>query len=205
LKTGKYSDAVVALKQAVFINPEDALTYTKLGLAYAALTQHQEALAVFKLAIRIKPEVMDAEAYYRMAECFTATGKPSDALKSYKQALYIKRAEVVEGNATGSQNFPTLADLQFGLGLAYYNMESFNDAIRELKQATVLEPASADAHYGLALAYIAKGDRGAAQKEERILRPLDAAMADNVAAALSTVLPRGVTRVAPREDRRTRP
>ena len=205
LKTGKPSQAVAALKQAVFLNPEDAMAYSKLGVAYSALGQYREALAVFDLAIRIKPEAMNSEAYYRMAEAYTGTGKSSEALKSFKQALYIKRAELLEGDAASSKQFPTLADLQFGLGLAYYNMESFSDAIRELKKATELDPSSADAHYGLAMAYIAKGDRGNAQKEERLLRPLDAAKADNIAAALTNVLPRGVTRIEPREDRRTRP
>jgi len=205
LKSGKNGEAVEALKQAVFLNPEDALAYAKLGLAYSALGQHKEAIAAFKLALGIKPEVVDPEANYRLAEAYLATGKNSEALKAYKQALYAKRAEVVDSSSNQSQRFPSLADLYFGLGLAYYNMESFSDAIRELKQATKLGPGSADAHYGLALAYIGIGDRGGAQKEERILRPLNAGLADNVAAALSNVLPKGVTRVAPREDRRTRP
>ena len=203
LKMGRNQAAVTALKQAVFLDPEDGRSYAKLGIAYAASGQHKEALAAFKLAVRIKPDAMDAEANYRMAESYTGLDKKKEALEAYKQALYTKRAELTENPQ--STQFPTMADIHYGLGLAHYNRESFGDAIKELKQAAALETNSVDIQYGLALAYLANGDRSSAQRQEKILRQLDPALADNVAAALSSVTPPGITRVQPREDRRMRP
>jgi tetratricopeptide (TPR) repeat protein len=203
IRAGRHEQAVTALKQAVYLNPEDGSAYAKLGIAYASTGQHKEALAAFKLAIKIKPDAMDTEANYRMAESFTGTGKFKEALEAYKQALYTKRAENVDGSK--ATQFPTMADIHFGLGLAYYNRESFSDAIKELKQAATLEPNSVDIQYGIALAYLASGDRSSAQRQEKILRPLDPALADNIAAALSNATPPGITRIQPREDRRMRP
>jgi YD repeat-containing protein len=203
LKFGRNQEALASLKQAINLDPNDGRAYAKLGLAYAATGQHKEALAAFKLAAKLKPDAMDTEANYRMAEAYTATGKTKEALEAYKQALYTKRAESLEGSQAAQ--FPTMADIHFGLGLAYYNRESFSDAIKELKQAASLEPNSVDIQYGLGLAYLANGDRSSAQRQEKILRPLDPALADNIASALSSATPPGITRVQPREDRRMRP
>jgi YD repeat-containing protein len=203
LKVGRNTEAVTALKQAVYLNPEDGRAYAKLGIAYATIGQHKKALAAFKLAVRLRPDAMDTEANYRMAESYTVTGKKKEALEAYKQSLYTKRAELVENPQT--TGFPTMADIHFGLGLAHYNRESFTDAIKELKQAAALEANSADIQYGLALAYLANGDRSSAQRQEKILRSLDPALANNVAAALSSATPPGITRIQPREDRRMRP
>ncbi len=200
LRAGRDAEAVEALKKAVYLNPQDSQAYAKLGLAYSALGKHTEAIAVFKMAADIKREVLDAEANYRLGEAYTAIGKHSEALKAFKQALYVKRAETIDGSP--GSGFPESADLHFSLGLAHYNLQSFNDAIKELKQAVTLRTGFSEAHYGMALTYIARGDRGSAQQQERILRPLNADLANNVAAALSGMAPTGFTRVRPREDRR---
>lgn len=205
LKSGRNADAVEALRRAVYLNPQDALAYAKLGLAYSALAKHEEAIAAFKLAIAIKPDILDAEANYRLGEAYTAIGKHTDALKAFKESLHVARPEATDGGSTQAKRFPTVADLHFGIGLAYYNTGSYNESIKELKLAIIFNPDLAEAHYGIALAYIARGDRSSAQQEERILRRLNTALADNIAAVLPSVLPPGTTRIAPREDRRPRP
>ena len=205
LKSGRNSDAVEAFRHAVYLSPQNALAYAELGLAYSALARHEEAIAAFKLAIAIKPDILDAEANYRLGEAYTAIGKHPDALKAFKQSLHVARPEATDGGTSQTKRFPTVADLHFGIGLAYYNTGNYNESIKELKLAIVFNPDLAEAHYGIALAYIARGDRAAAQQEERILRRLNTALADNIAAVLPSVLPPGTTRITPREDRRPRP
>jgi tetratricopeptide (TPR) repeat protein len=186
---------VNALRQAVERDPQDALAYTKLGLAYYALGQNKEMIAALKLAIRIKVQVVDAEAYYRLGEAYTALGKHSEALGAFQQAMYSMRAaQVLESDPNKYAAFPSLAELHYGLALAYHNLGRYNAAIKELKQATILKPQFAQAYYGLALAYLGLGDRKSAERQEQIVRPLNAAMADKIAAALYTyrVLPPGV-------------
>jgi tetratricopeptide (TPR) repeat protein len=195
LTAGRNAEAVEALRQVVQRNPEDAVAYAKLGLAYSALHQYKEAVAVFKMAIHVKGEVVDAESYFRLGEAYTALGKYSDALGAFKQAMYIIRAHAIEPDPTKYQGFPAPAEAHYGLGLAYNNLGRYHEAIKELKEAATLKQKFAEAYYGIALAYLGLGDRKAAKKQEEILRPLNAALADTLAAALSPapIWPPGVT------------
>ena len=178
---------MAALREAVDRNPEDALAYTKLGLAYSALRRPKETVAVLKLAIRIKPQVVDVEAYYRLGAAYASLTKHSEAVGAFKQAMSIIRAQVLEPDPSKYAGFPTLPDLHYDLALAYHNLGRYGDAIKELKEATTLKPDFVEAYYGLALAYIALGDRKSAAKQEQIVRPLNKALADKVAEALYKV------------------
>lgn len=186
LASGKHSEAVEALKQATNLDPNNAAAYAKLGIAYAAARQYKEAIAVMKIAIRIKPEMVDAEAYYHFSSAYSGVEKFSDALKAIKQAIYIKRAEQANPETETFPRFPTLADLHYSAGLAYFNLRRYRDAIEELKQVIALNPKSAQAYYGLALSYIVIGDRKSAQKQQATLESLDPAYAAKVAKYLST-------------------
>jgi TonB family protein len=189
LRAGRYTEAVDALRQAVDRNPEDALAYTKLGLAYSALRRPKETVAVLKLAIRIKPQVVDAESYYRLGAAYASLTRHSEAVGAFKQAMAIIRAQVLESDQSKYSGFPTLPDLHYDLAVAYHNQGRYGDAIKELKQATTLKPEFAEAYYGLALAYIGLGDRKLAAKQEQIVRPLNARIADKIVVALANVNP----------------
>jgi tetratricopeptide (TPR) repeat protein len=186
LASGRYADAAEALREATRRDPNDAAAYAKLGLAYAALQNYEEAVVVFKMAIRIKPEMVDAEAHYQLGNAYLSLGKNSQALETYKQAMYIKRAEKADpesGNATKAPSFP---DLHYSTGLAYYNLGRFSNAIEELKRAIALNPDMAQAYYGLGLSQIASGDRKSAEKQEKILESLNPVYAAKLAKLLSS-------------------
>jgi TonB family protein len=187
LRAGRYTEAVAALRQAVDRNPEDALAYTKLGLAYSALRRPKETVAAFKMAIRIKPQVVDAESYYRLGTAYALLTKHSEAVGAFKQAISIIKAQMLEPDPSKYAGFPTLPDLHYDLALAYHNSGRYGDAIKELKEVTTLKPDFAEAYYGLALAYIGLGDRKSAAKQEQIVRPLNKALADKITEALYNV------------------
>jgi tetratricopeptide (TPR) repeat protein len=69
LNAGRYEDGKEALKQFGYGHPEDARAYVKLGLAYSLLNKHQEAIAAYKMAIKIGPDVVDADTYQRLGPC----------------------------------------------------------------------------------------------------------------------------------------
>jgi len=187
LRAGRYSEAVAALRQAVDRNPEDAVAYTKLGLAYSALRRPKETVAAFKLAIRIKAQVVDAESYYRLGTAYASLTKHSEAVGAFKQAMSIIRGQMLESDPSKYAGFPTLPDLHYDLALAYHNLGRYGDAIKELKEATTLKPDFAEAYYGLALAYIGLGDRKSAAKQEQTVRPLNKALADKINEALHNI------------------
>ncbi len=187
LRAGRYTEAVAALREAVDRNPEDALAYTKLGLAYSALRRPKETVAAFKMAIRIKAQVVDAEAYYRLGTAYALLTKHSEAVGAFKQAISIIKAQMLEPDPSKYAGFPTLPDLHYDLALAYHNSGRYGDAIKELKEVITLKPDFAEAYYGLALAYIGFGDRKSAAKQEQMVRPLNKALADKIAEALYKV------------------
>jgi tetratricopeptide (TPR) repeat protein len=185
LETGQNTEAVEVLRQAVEHDPNDAAAYGKLGVAYATLGQYKEAVVVFKMAIRIKPEFVDAQDYYHLSRSYTALEKFSLALEAIKVALYIKRAEQVNAVSGYTSLAPTMADLHYSAGLAYYNLQRYRDAAEELKQVIALNPKHAPGYFGLALTYLATGDRKAAEKQQEALESLDPVYAAKIAKLLA--------------------
>lgn len=186
LKSGQYPEAVKALRQAIEQNPNDAAAYGKLGVAYAALEQYKEAVVVLKLAIRIKPDIVESEEYYQLSTAYSALGKFPQALEAAKQAIVIRRAELANQESGNVADAPSLADLHYTTGLAYYNLRIYNGAIEELKHAISLNSKHAQAYFGLAITYLAIGDRKSAEKQQPVLESLDPVYAAQLAKLLST-------------------
>ena len=183
LQMGEYPQAIETLRKAVEQNPNDAVAYGKLGVAYAGMKQYKEAVVVLKMAIRIKPEVIDAEDYYHLSNAFNVLEKYSQAFDAIKLALYIKRAETAEAGA--ERRFPTWADLHYSAGLSLYNLRRYSDALKELKQVIEANPKHVLGHFGLAVTYLATGDYTEAEKEQRVLDSLDPVYAAKIAKVLS--------------------
>jgi TonB family protein len=185
LEAGNLATAAETLKQSVDKNPEYAPAYANLGIAYSGLQRYKEAVAVFKMAIQIKPEVVDAEAYYQLGNSYSGLGKHEDALKAFKQSLYVSRAEAIISEQQPSHRTPSAQDLHYSIGLAYNSLGRFSDAIKELKQVTAINPELAEAYYGLAVCYIGMGDRRSAEKQLKILSTLNPDLANKIGQALS--------------------
>jgi Flp pilus assembly protein TadD len=187
LSSGRYEEAVQALRDAVQLDPNDAMAYAKLGLAYSSLGQYKEAIPVFKMAVRIRPEVVDAQVYYELGQAYRSLDKHSDALSAFKQGLYVKRAELTDPDKNSkrtSPTSPTLLDLHYRLAAEYFAVKRYGDAIKEFNEATALDPKLEEAYYALGMAYIALGDRKSAEKQKETLISLKSVLADKLAQAL---------------------
>lgn len=195
LEAGKPSEAILTLKEAIHKDPENVGAYLKLGLSYSALRQHNEAIAVYKMAIQIRRDLVDAQAYYQLGQAYTGVGKHSDALAAFKQALYITRADTMNSNGQKARNVPSTEELRYSLGSAYHRLSKYKEAIQELRIVIELNPRLAEAHFGLAVCYISIGDRKSAEKQQKILATLNPALARKIADALSSnrIMPPGVT------------
>src|SRR6266851_1680028 len=183
IAAGAYDQAVDALNQIIRLNPNDAIAYAKLGLAYSGLRKYKEAVVGLNKAIGIKPEVVDAEGYYQLGFSYFALGKHKDAIEAYKKALYATREEAID-NDQASQRLPAW-QINYSLGLAYDNGGHYLEAIKELSEAVKLNPQLAEGYYALGLAYLARGDRSSAQKQQRILVSLNSPLAKKLAEAVA--------------------
>lgn len=187
LASARYAEAVEAFEQAIQSDPEDALAYAKLGLAHSALHQSKEAVADFKTAIRLNRSIVDAESYYRLGDSYIALNDNGAAVEALTQSLYMVRASAIASEGSGpNRQAPTLVDLHYNLGVAYYNWGHFRQAAKELEEVVRLKPDLPKAHYALGLSYFGLGDRNSAQREERILREIKSPLADKLTTVLVT-------------------
>jgi tetratricopeptide (TPR) repeat protein len=129
--------------------------------------------------------VVDAQDYYHLSRAYTALEKFPLALEAIKLALYIKRAEQVNTENGNTSGAPSMADLHYSAGLAFYNLQRYREALEELKQVIALNPKHAPGYFGLALTYLATGDRKAAEKQQQALESLDPVYAAKIAKLLA--------------------
>jgi TonB family protein len=182
--SGRFAEAAEAFNQAITVNPNDANAYARLGMAYSALQKHKDAIVVYKMALQTNRRALGAPAYYMWGHSYLAVEKNSDALSAFKQALFIKKAEAIEVEKKETQQYPSLEQLHYSLGIAYLNSRRFNNAIDELKQAVALNAKNAAAHYSLAIAYLSMGNRREAEAHHKTLVSLDSVLAQKITNAL---------------------
>lgn len=180
LASAKYKDAAEFLRQAVAINPQDAIAHAKLGLAYSALGEHKAAIAEFKQAIKVNRAFVDADSYYRLGIAYLALSDYGSAIDPLKQALYGLKATVLE-DRTPSTAGPGEAEINDALGRAYYGIGSYRQAVKAFETAVRLKPNLASAHFGLGLSYMEVGDKRSAERAEQTLRKLNSRLADRLA------------------------
>ena len=180
IASANYDEAVKSLTQAVTLDPQDAIAFSKLGVAYSALGQHKRAITALKQALKINRTFVDADSYFRLGSSYLALSEYSAAIEPLKQALYSVKATLLEGR-TSSLTGPSQTEINQALGLAYYGSGSYRPAAKAFEAAIALKPDFASAHYGLALSYLELGDKRSAEKEEKILRKLNSHLADRLA------------------------
>ena len=87
-KDGKYAEAVIELKNAVQIDPNDAVAQYRLGLAYLNLGKQEnvpDALKAFESSIKNDP--MQTGAQLRLGELYLAGGQPGKAQERAEAVL----------------------------------------------------------------------------------------------------------------------
>lgn len=156
-KLKSYAKAIEAYKQAIRIDPDDAITHYNLGVAYGELGFYKDAIEAYKQAIRLDPD--DANIfYYNLGYAYSDIGNYTRAIEAYKQAIRID---------------PDYAKAHNNLGVTYGKLGNYTKAIEAFKQAIRIDPDATDAHGGLGLTYHLIGDNNSALNEYKILKELD--------------------------------
>jgi len=103
---------------------------------------------------KIKPALEPAPA----PEALAPAPEPVDELEKAK-------AEVRKN--------PVRAETHYSLGVAYFRLDMYREAIEAYRQAIRIKPDFAEAHFGLGISYLILNDRGSALEEYKILKELD--------------------------------
>lgn len=125
-------DGLPALRNAVELQPTDALAHSNLGNALKDLGQLEEAVVSYRRALKLKPDL--AGIHYNLGLALMDSGKIDSALASYRQALALK---------------PDYAEAYNDAGNALGRLGQLDAALASYRRALTLQPDYAEAHYNL--------------------------------------------------------
>ena len=142
LRMEQAQEAIPVLVRALEINRTDADAMYKLGLAYAATGQHEEAIASYENATRFVPDFM--EVYQGMVDSYEAMKMPAQAayargMLAYAAKDYESARQELEAVVTTEAGF---VPAYLGLGLVYEQLGDFENAKQYAEMALQLDPES---------------------------------------------------------------
>jgi len=140
-----WDDRVVALEKAqdwqgmlalsrrwTQAEPRNDLAWFSLGLAYANLGRHQDAIAAYREALRLKPDF--AAAWYNLGVAYANLGRYREAIEAYREATLIR---------------PDYAEAWYTLGVAYANSGNRSAALEAVKELRRYDPQKAEELFNL--------------------------------------------------------
>ena len=177
--------------------PEDALAWYSLGIAYGKFNRHDDAIEAYRQALRIDPE--NAQAWYNLGVVYLDLNRFNDAIEAFRQAIRINPEyaeawnnlgvaydklnlynDTIEALRQAIRINPEYADAWNNLGVDFSEFKRHNDAIEAFRQAIRINPEYAEAWYNLGVVYGNSGNRTAALDAVQKLRRLDPERADKL-------------------------
>jgi tetratricopeptide (TPR) repeat protein len=179
------------IKAQVAKNPNEAILRVRLGEAYAAAGQPQNAIEQFNAALKIEPKhtgalidlgvlaqgqnrLDEARAYYQKVIDLT-DNTPMEATNDRRETAYYnmgrlefdaKNYDTAVGDFKAALRIKDDAsDTYFYLAESLMQLDQPDDAMNNLAIALKFDPSFAQAHYALGKLYLEKGDKIRASAE----------------------------------------
>jgi hypothetical protein len=96
---GRLDKAISHYREALQINPKDAMAHCNLGAALHEQGQLDEAIAEHRKAIRLKPDY--PEAHYNLGNALRDKGRLDEAIAEYRETLRINPTDAEAYGALG--------------------------------------------------------------------------------------------------------
>jgi Flp pilus assembly protein TadD len=205
-KEGQWKEMLEAAQNLVGRFPENAEAHACLGHANAYSGYLENAVAAFRVAIKIKADY--PEAWYDLGLCYTQLLKEEDASAAYLQAvklkpgfsealvnlgnIYIHQGNMEEATKTFSQATkvkPDDAAAWGNLGICYSRQRKHAEAVAAYLQALKLKPDYSVARGSLVMAYRALGEIEKSKEALAELRRRDPLTAQKIESLLNTSSP----------------
>jgi tetratricopeptide (TPR) repeat protein len=141
VEAGQYTDAIAAARLAIQNEPNNAVAYNNLAVAYSGLAQWDKAIAAIRKALQLQPKFE------------LAVNNLASYLASKPAPLSLDELRAAAGS-------------WLDLSLGYYQLERYPEAIEAARQALLLQPDQAVAYNNIGAAYGALGAWDAAMQAD---------------------------------------
>jgi Flp pilus assembly protein TadD len=148
----QYANAETLYRTTIDRNPSCWMAHSNLGMLKLN-SSLDEALAHFKEALRLKPDL--AEARTNLGNALQRMGRLKEAVAEYREAVRLK---------------PDLAEAHNNLGNALPKLGQIKEGEVECREALKIDPDYAEAHYNLGVILQAMGKPEAAAQFQEALR-----------------------------------
>jgi Flp pilus assembly protein TadD len=154
----QYADAVQAFNEVVKLRPDYADGYTNIALTEIQWEKYGSARASIERALLLSPN--NARALYYAALLERRAGHPD--------AEVADLLEVV-------RQYPDSRDARRELGISYYQLHNYDEAMREFVELQRIDPDDLAAHYNLSILYRRAGmqDKAAEQQALFVTKKFD--------------------------------
>jgi protein O-mannosyl-transferase len=168
--SGKHTEALVHLREALRLWPDEILPHGNLARSLVALGERQEALAHYYWILKRKPT--DPQLQNRIADVLADEGDLNGAIEHYREAfrldstLLLSRCKIGKLLAQQSKYDEAKAECTFVLhkdptnsmthdilGIIAGELKQYVEAIREFTEAIRLDSTNADAYNDLGIVY----------------------------------------------------
>ena len=124
------AESVLALQEAVRLDPDLPQAHFRLGLGYESLGKREEAESEYKKAVESYKKYLDdndddAEAHYELAQSFANLGQYSEAIREYRVATQLKEDD---------------PDIFYDLGVAHTKLAQYDAAAAAFSKSLEIDP-----------------------------------------------------------------
>jgi tetratricopeptide (TPR) repeat protein len=153
MATRQWAEAVVALRQAIALSPDNAFTHLNLGTALFQTGDGRGALDEFQTAIRLSPGL--SKAHFGAGIVLEADGRDGEALAAFTKAVAadptsvesrMSLADALRRNGREQESLPQYAEViarspaisqaTFGYAMALVRLGRYREARDRLEAAT---------------------------------------------------------------------
>ncbi len=159
---GRVPLGLASLKQAVEIEPQNALYHNAVGAVLLNVGRFPDAQAAFQKAVEL--DATYADAFHNLGSAYAEQGKWEEAIGAYKKAL----AQTIYASPESTYN---------NLGYAYWALDRRQEAEEAFRAALQLEPKLVPSHFWLAVLLQKEGRKDEAKRHFQAARDLEPASA----------------------------
>ena len=124
------AEAVLALMEAVRLDPDLAEAHFRLALGYESVGKQEEAETEYKKAVEAYKKFLeenpnDAEAHYALGQTYAGLSQYSDAIREYREATKLKEDD---------------PDIYYDLGVAHTKLAQYDAAATAFSKSLEIDP-----------------------------------------------------------------